>query len=81
MVVWKTDAHAPGTGTPPEFHPLDLELLSFIRSRLNVIRTSMYLLGNALDPHNGYQQKYAGIILQELETIRQTLNRQEGGAL
>lgn len=49
-------------------------IISYIRSRLNVISASVYLLesGNYLD--NGSEKKYLLKIDQELESIRKLLN-------
>ncbi|NIV15472.1 MAG: hypothetical protein GWN62_30710 [Aliifodinibius sp.] len=62
------------------YPPPDLEeefgqdFLSYIRSRLNVICTSMYLLEDSLLEENLVQKKYIDKINQELEAIRKLIN-------
>lgn len=50
------------------------DFLSVIRSRLNVIGTSMYLLENSLDDNNVTQRRYIEKINEELEMIRKFIN-------
>lgn len=53
---------------------IDLEILSFIRSRLNVVGTSLYLLDTTLPVENSYQRKHVDKIKLELEEIRKCIN-------
>ncbi len=60
-----------GPSAPHSHQP---DFLSFIRSRLNVIGASVYLLENTLEPVNHVQQRYLEKIKNELEVIRQLIN-------
>ncbi len=50
------------------------DFLSIMRSRLNVIGTSLYLLESSLKAHHHPQQKYLEKMKQELEALRQLIN-------
>lgn len=58
---------APEIITPNDF-------LSVIRSRLNVIGASMYLLENSLDRKDCSRLRYVEKIKEELEVIRRLIN-------
>ncbi len=51
------------------------QFLTFLRSRLNVISTSLYLLESSLAPGEVSPKKYIHKINEEIETIRQILNK------
>ncbi len=51
------------------------QFLTFLRSRLNVISTSLYLLESSLAPDEGPPKKYIHKISEEIETIRKVLNK------
>jgi len=51
------------------------QFLTFLRSRLNVISTSLYLLESSLAPNEVSPKKYIQKINQEIEAIRQILNK------
>lgn len=51
------------------------DFLSFIRSRLNVIGTSVYLLEESLKQDRYESQKYIRKIYNEIETIRSVINQ------
>lgn len=55
--------------------PLNDNLMAFIRNRLNVIGTSMYLLEKTLQNDPISQQKYINTIKYQLEMLRQSINR------
>ena len=48
--------------------------IHFLRSRLYVINTSLYLLGEYLDNSDQVGKKYIKKINEELETIRKFIN-------
>ena len=50
------------------------QLLTFLRSRLNVISTSLYLLETSLDPADNAAKKYLIKINQEIDSIRKYIN-------
>ncbi|MCB0286811.1 MAG: hypothetical protein R3C41_02925 [Calditrichia bacterium] len=52
----------------------DALVLAFIRNRLNVIGTSMYLLENVGESDPFSRQKYINKIKYELEIIRKSIN-------
>lgn len=51
------------------------EFLSFIRSRLNIIGTSAYLLEESLDKPDRNSRRYLQKINREIETIRNLINK------
>ncbi len=51
------------------------QFLTFLRSRLNVISTSLYLLESSLAPSEVQPKKYITKINEEIEAIRQVLNK------
>ena len=48
--------------------------ITFLRSRLNVISTSIYLLEATLNPANLEAKKYLNKINEEIEEIRRFIN-------
>ncbi len=50
------------------------QLLTFLRSRLNVISTSLYLLETSMDPADSAAKKYLIKINQEIDSIRKYIN-------
>lgn len=60
----------PKTGNPPILQ----DFLSIMRSRLNVIGTSLYLLENSLESQHHPSKKYVEKIKQELEALRLLIN-------
>ncbi len=57
-------------------HKSNPNFMAFIRNRLNVIGTSMYLLENAPDKDQSSRKKYIEKIKLELEIIRKSINKQ-----
>ncbi len=51
------------------------EFLSFIRSRLNIIGTSAYLLEETLDKPDRNSRRYLQKINREIEAIRNLINK------
>ena len=50
------------------------DFLSAIRSRLNVIGASVYLLQDVLDAGNTAHQRHVNKIMHELEVLREIIN-------
>ena len=64
----------PGNLPPGEAARLS-ELLCAIRSRLNVIGTTMYLLEESLALEKAADKRYFSKMKKEMETVRRLINR------
>ena len=66
------------TNYPPIEAQQNQQFMAFIRNRLNVIGTSMYLLENTTENDPGSQRKYINNIKFELEILRKSMNETTG---